>query len=63
MTSRVPIRRHLQRIDELESVGIRLKELKLFHNAVKEIAVANHIHEKDAFNKFYADVEQQYDVS
>ncbi|MGB6672931.1 MAG: hypothetical protein WBE34_10885, partial [Candidatus Nitrosopolaris sp.] len=29
---------------------------------VKEIAVANHIHEKDAFNKFYADVEQQYDV-
>ena len=47
---------------QLESVGIGLKELKLFHNAVKEIAVANHIHEKDAFNKFYADVEQQYDV-
>ena len=46
-----------------ESVGIGLKELKLFHNTVKEIAVANHIHEKDAYNKFYADVEEQYDAT
>jgi Homeodomain-like domain len=44
---------------QLESVGIGLKELKLFHNSVKEIAVANHIHEKDAYNKFYADVAQR----
>ena len=47
---------------QLESVGIGLKELKLFHNTVKEIAVANHTPEKDAYNKFYADVEQQYDA-
>jgi hypothetical protein len=47
---------------QLESVGIGLKELKLFHNTVKEIADANHIQEKDAYNKFYADVEQQYDA-
>jgi len=47
---------------QLESVGIGLNELKLFHNTVKEIAVAKHILEKDAYNKFYADVEQQYDA-
>jgi hypothetical protein len=47
---------------QLESVGIDLKVLKLFHNTVKEIALANHILEKDAYDKFYADVEQQYDA-
>ena len=53
------VHRHLQVYGKLESVGIGLKELKLFHNSVKEIAVANHIHEKDAYNKFYADVAQR----
>jgi len=47
---------------ELESLGVGLKELKLFHNTIKEIAAANHIPENDAYNKFYDDVERQYDT-
>jgi hypothetical protein len=46
---------------QLESMGVGFKELKSLCNIIKEIAVANHIPEKEAYNKFYADVEQQYD--
>jgi hypothetical protein len=47
---------------QLESMGVRLKELKSLCNIIKEIVVANNILEKDAYNKFLADVEQQYDA-
>jgi hypothetical protein len=46
---------------QLESMGVGLKELKPLYNIIKEIAVANNISEREAYNKFYVDVEQQYD--
>jgi len=46
---------------QLESMGVGLKELKPLYNIIKEIAVANNIPEREAYNKFYVDVEQQYD--
>ena len=42
-------------------MGVGFKELKSLCNIIKEIAVANQIPEKEAYNKFYADIEQQYD--
>jgi uncharacterized protein YeeX (DUF496 family) len=46
---------------DLESMGMGIKELKLLWNTVKEIAAANNISEPDACTKFFSDVRQQYD--
>ena len=43
-------------------MGLGLKELKSQCNIIREIAAANNILEEEAIQKFYADVEQQYDA-
>ena len=55
---------HRQRIsvyDELEQMGFGLKELKLLWHTINEIAEANNISDEDAVQKFFKDVEEQYD--
>jgi hypothetical protein len=47
--------------DQLEAAGFGLKELKLLANITKDIANANNIPEDQAQQKFYKDVEEQYD--
>jgi hypothetical protein len=47
--------------DELESMGFGLKELKLLRNTINEIAEANNIPADQAQQKFYKDIEEQYD--
>ncbi len=46
---------------ELESAGIVLEKLKLLSNSIKDIAKANNMPEDQAQQKFYKDVEEQYD--
>jgi uncharacterized protein YpuA (DUF1002 family) len=46
---------------ELESAGFDLEKLKLLTNTVKDIAKANNIPEPQAMQKFYKDIEEQYD--
>ena len=46
---------------DLESMGMGIKELKLLWNTVREIATANNISEDTASEKFFSDVTQQYD--
>jgi hypothetical protein len=46
---------------DLDLMGMGIKELKLLWNTVKEIAAANNISEPDACTKFFSDVRQQYD--
>ena len=55
---------HRQRIsvhDELEQMGFGLKELKLLWHTINEIAEANNISDEDAVQKFFNDIEEQYD--
>jgi predicted nucleic acid-binding Zn-ribbon protein len=55
---------HRQRIsvyDELEQLGFGLKELKLLWHTINEIAEANNISSEDPVQKFFKDVEEQYD--
>jgi hypothetical protein len=55
---------HTHRIslyDKLEDMGMGIKELKLLHNTVVEIATANNIPEDRASQRFFSDVQQQYD--
>jgi hypothetical protein len=55
---------HRQRIsvyDELEQMGFCLKELKLLWHTITEIAEANNISSDDAVQKFFKDIEEQYD--
>jgi hypothetical protein len=47
--------------DELESMGFGLKELKLLRNTINEIAEANNIPADQSQQKFYKDIEEQYD--
>ena len=46
---------------ELESAGFDLEKLKLLSNTIKDIAKANNIPEAQAVQKFYKDIEEQYD--
>jgi hypothetical protein len=45
----------------LESMGFRLKELKRLRRTIREIADANEMPPDKAFEKFIADIEEQYD--
>nr|MDP9290681.1 hypothetical protein [Thermoproteota archaeon] len=46
---------------DLESMGMGIKELKLLWNTIKEIADVNNISADNASAKFFSDVIQQYD--
>jgi hypothetical protein len=46
---------------QLESVGLDLEKLKLLSNTIKDIAKANNISEAHGMQKFYKDIEEQYD--
>jgi hypothetical protein len=55
---------HAHRIslyEELEKMGMGIKELKLLRHTVAEIATANNISQDQAGQKFFSDVQQQYD--
>jgi hypothetical protein len=54
-------RQRLSVYDELEQMGFGLKELKLLRRTISEIAEANNISDEDAVQKFFKDVEEQYD--
>ena len=54
-------RQRLSVYDELEEMGFGLKELKLLRRTILEIAEANNISDEDAMQKFFKDVEEQYD--
>jgi hypothetical protein len=54
-------RQKLSRADELEQMGFGLKELKLLYNTINEIAEANNVSSDQAVQKFFNDVEEQYD--
>ena len=47
--------------DELEQLGFGLKELKLLWHTINEITEANNISSENAVQKFFQDVEEQYD--
>jgi len=47
--------------EDLESMGMGIKELKLLWNTIKEIAAVNNISADEASKKFFSDVIQQYD--
>jgi hypothetical protein len=47
--------------DELQAMGLGLKELKLLRNTINEIAYANNIPADQAQQKFHKDIEQHYD--
>jgi hypothetical protein len=51
----------ISKYEELESMGFGLKELKKLCHTVREIAEANKRSPHDAIQKFFADVENQYD--
>ena len=42
-------------------MGFGLKELKLLWNTINEIAVANNMPLNEAQQKFFKDIEEQYD--
>jgi septation ring formation regulator EzrA len=47
--------------NELQAMGFGLKELKLLRNTINETAEANKILADQAQQKFYKDIEEQYD--
>ena len=47
--------------NELQDMGLGLKELKLLRNTFNEIAYANNILKDQACQKFYRDIEEEYD--
>jgi cell division protein FtsB len=47
--------------DELQAMGFGFKELKLLRNTINEIAYANKIPTDQAQQKFYKDIEEEYD--
>jgi hypothetical protein len=49
-------------IDELKSIGVRLRELKIILNAIKEIAAKNGMIYSLAVEKFFESLEKQYDI-
>src|ERR1041385_320597 len=48
-------------LEELQAMGFGVKELKLLWHTINEIAVANNIPLYEAQQKFFKDVEEQYD--
>jgi hypothetical protein len=48
-------------LKELETMGLGVKELKLLWHTINEIAVANNMPLYEAQQKFFKDVEEQYD--
>jgi hypothetical protein len=46
---------------DLEKMGMGIKQLKLLLNTVAEIATANNIPQDKAIEKFFSDVQKQYD--
>jgi predicted acetyltransferase len=48
-------------IQRARGLGFGLEELKLLWNTINEIAVANNIPLNEAQQKFFKDVEEQYD--
>jgi hypothetical protein len=46
---------------QLEAAGLDLEKLKLLSNTIKDIAKANNISEAHGMQKFYKDIEEQYD--
>ena len=54
-------RQKLSQSDELEYMGFGLKELKLIWHTINEIAEANNISSDQAVQKFFKDIEEQYD--
>jgi hypothetical protein len=54
-------RQRLSLYDQLEQLGFGLKELRLLWHTITEIAEANNISSDDAVQKFFKDVEKQYD--
>jgi hypothetical protein len=46
---------------DLEKMGMAIKQLKLLLNTVTEIATANNISQHKATEKFFSDVQKQYD--
>jgi predicted nucleic acid-binding Zn-ribbon protein len=47
--------------EELQAIGFGLKELKQLRNTINEIASANNIPKDQACQKFYNDIEEDYD--
>ena len=54
-------RQRISAYEKLEQMGFGLKELKLLWHTITEIAEANNISDEDAVQKFFKDVEEQYD--
>jgi hypothetical protein len=54
-------RHSLSIYQELEKMRIGIKQLKLLLNTVEEIAAANNISKDQATEKFFSDVQKQYD--
>ena len=54
-------RQTLSVYNELEAIGFGLKELKLIWSTINEIAAANNISVHMAVQKFFQDIEEQYD--
>jgi hypothetical protein len=54
-------RQKLSQSDELEQMGLGLKELKLIGHTINEITEANNISCDQAVQKFFKDVEEHYD--
>ena len=54
-------RQTLSVYNELEDIGFGLKELKLIWSTINEIAAANNISVHRAVQKFFQDIEEQYD--
>jgi hypothetical protein len=54
-------RQRISVYEKLEQMGFGLKELKLLWHTITEIAEANNISDEDAVQKFFKDVEEQYD--
>jgi hypothetical protein len=53
--------RTLATYQELETMGFGLKELKFLRNTIREIAGANNITLDTAIQKFFKDIDEQYD--
>ena len=48
-------------LEDLETMGFGVKELKLLWHTINKVAVANNIPLNEARQKFFKDVEEQYD--
>jgi hypothetical protein len=63
-SAQVTLAFHVQTINmykSLEDMGFGLKELKILWHTIKEIAAANNISPDESLEKFYKDIEEQYD--